>query len=233
MEPLLSIELAPGATWSHVLKRGTAMQISDLEGGANVAVMLYNAANTLERYSMPDTLKAQHVARLTQGDVLFSGEGRVLCSIVADSCGWHDPIGGCGVAEPGRYGDRSYQELRNDFARDAREGFLVELAKYGLGARDLLPSLNLFSKVAVGPAGELEFSPGNSVAGDSVVLRAELDVLILLCSAPHALDDAREYSPRRVQLEIVPSAPPAADDPCLTRCPENERGFRNTREYLL
>ena len=49
----------------------------------------------LERYNMPDTLKAQHIARLTAGLVLYSDMGRVLCSIVDDTVGWHDPIGGC------------------------------------------------------------------------------------------------------------------------------------------
>ena len=66
---------APGATWSHVLKRGTALRITDSEGGANVGALFYNWDNPAERYNMPDTLKAQHIARLTRGDVLYLGHG--------------------------------------------------------------------------------------------------------------------------------------------------------------
>ncbi len=88
----------PGATWSHVLKRGTALRMTDLEGGANVGALFYNFECPAERYNMPDTLKAQHIARLTAGFVLYSDMGRILCSVVGDTVGWHDPIGGCSNA---------------------------------------------------------------------------------------------------------------------------------------
>ena len=86
--------IQPGASWSHVLKRGTALRVTDLEGGANVGGIFYNFECPTERYNMPDTLKAQHIARLTKGFVLYSDMGRVLLSVTGDSVGWHDPIGG-------------------------------------------------------------------------------------------------------------------------------------------
>ena len=123
--------IQPGAAWSHVLKRGTALRLVDVECGANVGAIFYNFESPVERYNMPDTLKAQHIAKLTAGFVLYSDMGRVLCSIVTDTVGWHDPIGGCSnaalVAE--RYGAGRYQELRNDYHKNALDGFLVELAK--------------------------------------------------------------------------------------------------------
>ncbi len=70
--------IQPAATWSHVLKRGTALRITDLEGGANVGAIFYNFECPVERYNMPDTLKAQHIARLTTGFVLYSDMGRIL-----------------------------------------------------------------------------------------------------------------------------------------------------------
>ena len=88
----------PGATWSHVLKRGSALRITDIAGGANVGAVFYNWDNLTERYNMPDTLKAQHIARLTNGCVLYSDMGRILCSITADTVGWHDPLSGCANA---------------------------------------------------------------------------------------------------------------------------------------
>src|ERR1700704_4426711 len=89
----------PGATWSHVLKRGTALRITDVLGGANAAALFYNFECPVESYNMPDTLKAQHIARLTKGNVLYSDMGRILCSITDDSVGWHDPLGGMSNAE--------------------------------------------------------------------------------------------------------------------------------------
>src|ERR1051325_9028153 len=119
----------PGASWSHVLKRGTALRITDTEGGANVGALFYNFECPVERYNMPDTLKAQHIARLTSGFVLYSDMGRILCSITEDSVGWHDTITGHGSAAHGRakFGEGSYQKLRNDWHRNRSEEHTSEL----------------------------------------------------------------------------------------------------------
>src|SRR5271156_3647164 len=100
-----------GSAWSHVLKRGTALRITDVEGGANVGAIFFNFEIPSERYNMPDTLKAQHTAHLTKGFVLYSDMGRVLCSITEDTCGWHDLIGGHSTAATvqDRFGNQRYQ----------------------------------------------------------------------------------------------------------------------------
>jgi len=129
----------PGAAWSHVLKRGTSLLITDMEGGANVGAIFYNFECPAERFNLPDTLKAQHVARLTKGCVLYSDMGRILCSITEDTVGWHDPLGGCSNAQSVacKYGSAPYQQYRNHFHRNGRDSFLVEIEKWGLGPRDL------------------------------------------------------------------------------------------------
>src|SRR4029453_14962771 len=164
MSAILFEDLVPSAaTWSHVLKRGTALRITDTEGHANVGALFYNWENPTERYNMPDTLKAQHIARLTRGDVLYSDMGRILCSITDDSVGWPEPLGGC--SNPGlgavKDGEARYQEHRNDCHKNAYDSFVIELAKYGLGARDLVAPLNFFSKVVVDESGGLPFVPGH------------------------------------------------------------------------
>src|SRR5882757_3312984 len=124
---ILDTTLPGGASWSQVLRRGTALTLTDLQGGANVSVLLYRASDPLERYCMPDTLKAQHVSRLTAGVALYSDMGRVLASITHDTCGWHDTITGHATAEhvASRWGAKSYQEAGNDWRRSARDGLLV------------------------------------------------------------------------------------------------------------
>jgi len=116
-------ELLPGArNWSFVIRRGFALRLTDRRGGANCSVLMYNAHEKLERYNMADTLKAQHTAFLTKGHVCYSDMGRVLCSIVEDTCGWHDTF--CGVsnnaAVNAKYGESRYQEHRNAFHRSGR-----------------------------------------------------------------------------------------------------------------
>jgi len=227
--------LHPGAAWSHILKRGTALRLTDLEGGANVGAIFYNADCPVERLNIPDTLKAQHIARLTQGFVLYSDMGRILCSLTADSLGWHDALAGCSdaAAVKAKYGEARYQECRNDFHRNARDSFLIDLEKYGLGPRDLSPNINLFSKVAVSDDGAMTYTEGHSQPGSFVELRAEMNVLIILNSCPHPLDPSPRYAPRPVHLSLRRVPPPAADDACRVSRPENGRGFVLTERYFL
>ena len=42
--------LPGGSIWSRVFKRGTAVRLTDMMGGANVSVLIYNADNFVERY---------------------------------------------------------------------------------------------------------------------------------------------------------------------------------------
>lgn len=227
--------LHPGAAWSHRLKRGTSLRLTDTEGGANVGAILYNADCSVERLNIPDTLKAQHIARLTQDFVLYSDMGRILCSVTADSLGWHDALCGCldAAAVNAKYGEARYQDCRNDFYKDAQSSFLIELEKQGLGPRDLSPNINFFSKVIVGSDGALAYQPGHSGPGSFVELRAEMNVLVILTSCPHPLDPNPQYTPKPVHLTLSRVPPPAADDACRVSRPENGRGFTLTERYFL
>lgn len=224
-----------GSAWSHVLKRGTALRITDVQGGANVPALFFNADNPVERYNMPDTLKAQHTAHLHAGLVLYSDMGRVLCSLTHDTCGWHDPISGHLDASSTveKYGELRYQQARNDFHRNTRQNFLVELEKNGLGLRDLPANVNFFSKVVVADDGALHFLENHSQAGYFVELRAEMNVLVILDTCQHPLDPDAFYRPRPVHLSIRRVATPSSDDPCRISRPENERGFLNSERYFL
>lgn len=224
-----------GSSWSLILRRGNALRIEDPEGGSNVAVLLYNYDCPVERYNMPDTLKAQHTAHLTKGFVIYSDMGRVLASFVEDTCGWHDPLGGHNDAAAvlDKYGPGSYQDCLNSWRQNPRDNFLLELEKYGLGLRDLGPCINLFSKVVVDDDGSMRFIEGNSKPGSSVELRAEMNLLVILDSGQHPLDPNPEYAPKTVRFSVRKSSPAGPDDPCRLFRPENARGFINTERYFL
>ena len=231
---LLWEEHLPGGNhWSGRLRRGTALRLTDLQGGANVSTLFYNAEQPLERYSMPDTLKSQHTAFLTDGHVCQSDMGRVLCSLTADSLGWHDTW--CGVSDAAmvleKYGEKRYQQHRNAMHRNGRDNLLIELAKWGLGARDLVPGVNFFSKVVPDADGALSHVSDHSAAGSFVDLRFEMDTLVVLSSAPHPLDKRADYAPADVQLSAWRADPVAADDACRLQCPQNGRAFINTERY--
>jgi urea carboxylase-associated protein 2 len=219
-----------GAHWSGVLRRGNTLRIIAVEGGANVSLLLYNYEDRTERYNMADTLKGQHTAFLTRGNVCYSDMGRVLCSVTEDSCGWHDTL--CGVSNAAmveaKYGRGSYQEKHNDYHRNGFDSLLNELGKYGLERRDLVANLNLFSKVVVDEAGGMRFVTDNCAAGDYLDLRFEMHTLVVLSTCQHPLDPAAAYAPRSILLSARRTGPAPADDACRQACPENQRAFINT-----
>ncbi len=237
MEPaVLWEELLPGSsTWSHILKRGTALRIEALEDNCNVGAIFLNGDNPSERLSLPDSLKAQHIARLTAGSVLYSDMGRILCSITDDTVGWHDPLGGCSDADLvlKKYGQSSYQDACNDWNQNTLDGFLIELAKYGLNNRDLMMNVNFFSKVEVLEGGAMHFVEHHAEAGSAVELRAEMNTLVILNTCQHPMDPGPVYAQRPVKLTIKKVEAPGPDDLCRTSRPENARGFTLTERYFL
>jgi hypothetical protein len=236
LRPTLYEELLPGGGHtSFVLKRGQLLRLSDLEGGANVGLLLLNAAEKSERLNLPDSLKCQHTAKLTAGHCLYSDMGRVLAAITADTCGWHDSFGGVlnadEVAE--KYGQGRYQELRNGFFRNGVDNLLVEMGKWNLNIQDLLMCLNLFSKVSVDGDGRLHFQPGNSKAGDYIELYAPMDILVVLSALQHPMDPAPEYAPKPVQLSWHKVDSDGISVLCRSSRPENARGFHNTERLYV
>lgn len=235
--PLVTELLRGGQAWSGRLARGQILRITDLRGRAAVSALFYNAREPLERYNMADTLKAQFTAFLTSERVLYSDMGRILVSIIGDTCGWHDTVSGCGTAasNQARFGPGRYQELRNDFHRNARDNFIVELSKHGLGRRDIVANVNFFVRVSADADGRIGWFSGNSHPGAYVDLRAELDTLVVLSNTPHPLDPSTTYASPPVELKIRRATKPEhprPTDPCRLFRPENARGFELTETYV-
>jgi uncharacterized protein len=222
-----------GKHWSLTLRSGTALRLIDVNGGANVGMLFYNPYNLLERYNAPDTLKCQHTFKLTKGHCLYSDMGRIFCSIIEDSLGWHDTV--CGnsnktsVAQ--RWGQETYQNVRNDWTQNGHDSLLIEGGKYGLGRRDLAANVNWFSKVSIDDVGDMIFDSCHSPAGAFVDLRFEMDTLVLLHTCPHPFNPAPQYPRAPVRLQLRRAAAVSDDDFCRMARPENIRGFENTELY--
>ena len=227
--------LPGGSHWSFVANAGVQLQLVDVEGGGNAAMIAYNPANPLERLNLPDTLKCQHTFRFTSGHCLYSDMGRVFCSVVADDVGWHDASSGTCNAEivHRKWGRLTFQEARNDYYRNGRDSFLVELGKYGLGRRDLVANVNWFSRVDAAQDGTLRFADNQSKPGDTVTLRFEMPTLVILHTCPHPLNTAPDYPRRPIGYRLSLAEPVAADDPCRISREENGRGFINNSLYVL
>ncbi len=220
-------EVIPGgAYWSRIIRRGTTLRIAAPEGSRGVAFLCYNADNLIERYNAADTAKIQFNAFLKKGMLLYSDMGRVLFSITEDTCGLHDTLGGCSnLATNAKYGE-------GDF-KNSRDNFMLALIKRNLGKKDIMPNLNLFTRIAVEPNGNLGWAEKTAKPGDFIDLRAEMNVLAVLSNCPHPLDPSSTYDPKPIRAIAWNSPAPTADDLCRTGNSEAVRGFQNTDAVFI
>lgn len=233
MKKIWSKTLRPGEKWSGAIGRGKYIRFKSLGADANVSLLLYNMLDTSERYNMPDTLKAQYTSHLTCKNILMSDNGRAMASIVEDSLGWHDTISGYTSREwtDNTYGETSYQQMGNDWYRSGEENFKVELVRNQMSARDLVPCVNLFSKVYINEDGSMHYEQGHCKEGDTVTLRSEMDMIWILSNTPNPLNPARKYPAVPVTAEVYEALKVDLTDPCVNYRPENYRAFENTWEY--
>ncbi len=188
-------EIPARAPWARVIRKGETLRIVDSHGQQAVDFLCYNAAEPEERYHAPNTIKKAGHILLTTGDRLYSDRANPLFTIVADSFGGHDTIGGC-CSEP------SNVMLYGVANRGCRENFLKALAPHGLGWRDIVPNVNWFMTVPVGAAGDAAIALGASKPGDYVDIRAEMDVLAVISNCPQVLNPCNAFNPTAIEVVV-------------------------------
>ncbi len=192
--------LPAGEAWLHEVKKGQIFRILDLEGNQAVDTLFYSTQDPEERYSAVDTIRAQGNIYLTAGTKLLSTEGNVLMTIVADTCGRHDTLGGACAAESNtvRYA------LNKRHMHSCRDSFLHALGHCGcdMTKRDITHNVNFFMNVPVTPAGELTFEDGISAPGKYVEMKAEMDVTVLISNCPQLNNPCNAYNPTPVRLSV-------------------------------
>lgn len=195
-----SYVIPAGEPWLHEIRKGQFFRIVDLHGNQAVDTLFYSARDPDDRYSVQDTIRAQRNIYLTAGSRLISGSGTTLLTIVADTCGRHDTLGGACAMESNMV--RYAIEKRHMHA--CRQSFLKGLidSGLGLGKRDITSNINFFMNVPVTSEGKLTFEDGISEPGKYVEMRAETDVLALISNCPQLNNPCNAYNPTPVQVLI-------------------------------
>jgi hypothetical protein len=190
----------PGEPWVREIRKGAYLRIVDLEGNQAVDTLFYNARDYSDRYSAQDTIREQRNIYLTNGTRLISTSGNTLMTIVADTCGRHDTLGGACAAESNmvRYA------LEKRYMHACRQSFLQAIVDWdhGMDKRDITHNINFFMNVPVTPDGRLTFEDGVSAPGKYVELRAEMDILALISNCPQLNNPCNAYNPTPIEVLI-------------------------------
>jgi hypothetical protein len=221
--------IAAGGYSARRLTRGTRLRLIDVAGDACAALNIYNAEMPTERLNVADTVKVQWNAYLEPGKLLLSDMGRVLMSILEDDALTHDAFCGTSNADTNA---AKYGEGRNSGPYpNGRDRLLLGAAKFGLSRRDVHPCVSLFKGTRIEADGAITPIVGPFSGGRSVILRAEMDAIIVIANVPHVLDPRDEYSvtPLRATAWRGPVTP--EDDPVRNAAPEGQRAFLNVEDY--
>src|SRR3954468_23344889 len=124
-EAIYNKTIPAGEGWMHELKKGQVLRIVDLEGNQAADTLFYDAENPEDHYSAVATIAQQGNVYLTTGSTLVAESGKELLTIVADTCGRHDTIGGACSAQSNtvRY---AHDKLSMHNCRDT---FMLQLAQ--------------------------------------------------------------------------------------------------------
>jgi uncharacterized protein YcgI (DUF1989 family) len=178
-----SDEVRSGTGRAWRVRAGGLMRVTDVEGGQSGDVFFVNAADVTDGLSNGRSFDYNGTISLTVGARLFSSRSRALATIVEDDVGRHDFLyTPCsqemfeiqyGVTSPH---PNCYQNLT-----DALSGL-------GVPAATVTVAFNVFMCTSVAADGRLSISPPRSRPGDSIVFRAERDVIVAVsvCPAPVA-----------------------------------------------
>jgi len=187
------------AAWGRRVRAGELLRIVDIGGNQAVDFLAYNAHDTSERYSAPDTIVAQGNIFLVTGTQLMSNDGNPMMTIVDTNCPRHDTIGGACSRESNslRYGHHTAHQ------HACVDNFLSIGAHHGLGKRDLVSNVNWFMNVPVSADGTLGIVDGLSAPGFHVELRAEMDVLVLISNCPQINNPCNGFDPTPIRAIVT------------------------------
>ena len=199
----LDVTVPAGEPWLHRLARGELLRIVDLEGNQAVDTVFFNADDPQEHYSLTQTIQAQGALYLGVGSRLMSSAGRSMLTIVADTCGRHDTLGGACSCESNtvRYA------LEKRPMHSCRDSYMAAILRDGrITKRDIASNINFFMNVPVTPGGGLTFADGVSGAGKYVEMRADMDVTVLISNCPQLNNPCNAYNPTPVRCLVWEAA---------------------------
>lgn len=177
------------------LARGQHLRLIDIEGGQTGDLMAFTPDGR-ERLSNGRTFDYEGKIHLTTGDALWSDRSNAMLTIVADDVGRHDFLYASCTLEMYRiqYGVTGYQA-------NCHDNLLAALRELGVAPDSLPTAFNFFMNVDVQADGRLKILPPTCRTGDSMVLRAEMDLAIAVTACPSGT--CNDGPPRPLAFEVV------------------------------
>lgn len=180
------------------LRAGELVRVVDLEGGQVGDLFAFVLDDVAECVSASHTRASLSRLQPRVGEAFVSNQRRRLLTLIEDrSPGHHDML--IAACDPARYAELGAPDSHRSCAENLRS----VLADLALELAEVPQPINLFMHVPVRDGGALGWEPASTQAGDYVVLRAEVDVLLVLSACPQDLVPINGDGPTPLALERV------------------------------
>jgi uncharacterized protein len=188
--------ISPRSGVSFILKKGQKLKVVDIEGEQVSDLVCYNLHDQSEYLSSGRTIDYAETIFLTKGHPFYSNRSNIMFEMIEDSVGRHDflltpcsadtfrIIYGHAQPHPGCFGN-----------------LCVALKEYGIAPDNIHTSFNIFMHVAINAeTGEIKVLPPKSKAGDHVLLKAKMDLIIGLTACSAEMSNNYSFKPIGYQI---------------------------------
>jgi uncharacterized protein YcgI (DUF1989 family) len=184
------IRLAPQTGTAFELRGGQLLRVIDLEGEQVADLTAFNSSDKSEWLSSGRSIDYANRIYLTKGDVLYSNRSRPMLTIVEDDVGRHDFL--LTPCSP-----ETFQIIYHNTAAHPScfNNLATHLAPFGIAPDAIPTTFNIFMNVEIDAAGELKILPPRSKAGESIVLRAEMDLIVGLTACSAEMSNNYRFKP--------------------------------------
>jgi hypothetical protein len=200
--PVAGAQVIPPQTGTAFeLKRGQLLRVMDPQGRQVSDLFCFSAVDLKESFAASRSIDYADTLFLTAGHALYSNRSNVMLTIVEDDCGRHDLLmPPCSL--------KMFQLVAGNEAYhpSCHENLAKNLGRFGAGPDMIGTTFNLFMNVTVNERGALKIEPPVSRAGASILLRAEMDLIVGLTACSHEETNAGTCKPIHYRISDGPGA---------------------------
>ncbi|RZL72918.1 MAG: urea carboxylase-associated family protein [Sphingomonas sp.] len=189
--------IPPRSGTGFTLDKGQTLTVIDPEGRQVSDLLAYNRADVREAISSGRTLDYASRLYLTTGDLLYSNRSNVMLEIVADDVGRHDFLLTPCSKETFAiiYGD-------TDPHRGCFGNLAEALAPWDIEPDQIPVAFNCFMNVPInGETGTFTVEPPLSNAGDTIVFRAAMDLVIGMTACSALQSNGGSFKPIQYRID--------------------------------
>lgn len=193
------ILVPPKSGYSLELQQGQCLKVLCPEGSQVADLVAFNLHDFTEILSNGKTFDYEQTLRLTTGNSLYSNLSNRMLEIIEDSCGIHDFL----LAPCCPETMRRFYNMEGP-SPNCRDNLYEALAGYDIERWQLPTAFNIFMNVTVDESLRIEVLPPVAKAGDYVVFRAGMDLIVGITACSAGASNNYSFSAIEVQVQDIP-----------------------------